>query len=142
MTNTRGSQKNSGLLRRAVWNGAVLAESDDVVRLEGNDYFPADSLRAEHFQKSRAHSLCLWKGIASYYDIVVDGVILPEAAWYYPHPTPLARKIKGRVAFWAGVEVESIPARDPEHHDASNSTPRSTKSEPAPIGSDATRNVS
>jgi uncharacterized protein (DUF427 family) len=111
-----------------VWNGAVLAESDDVVRLEGNDYFPADSLRGEHFRKSRAHSLCPWKGLASYYDVVVDGAVLPEAAWYYPHPTPLARKIKGRVAFWAGVELEAVPARDSERHDASNSTPRSTKS--------------
>ncbi len=109
MTKPTRSHKNpESTRRRAVWNGAVLAESDDIVHLEGNDYFPAESLRTEHFQKSRAHSLCPWKGLASYSDVIVDGAVLPQAAWYYPHPTPLARKIKGRVAFWAGVEVEAV----------------------------------
>jgi uncharacterized protein (DUF427 family) len=93
---------------RATWNGTVLAESDDVVTLEGNHYFPPDSLRDEHFQASRAHSLCPWKGIASYYDVVVDGEVNPQAAWYYPRPIPWARKIKGRVAFWGGVQVETV----------------------------------
>ncbi len=99
------------MMLRATWNGAVLAESDDVVRLEGNHYFPPDSLRHEHFQPSRAHSVCPWKGIASYYDIVVDGAVHPQAAWYYPHPIPWARRIKGRVAFWGGVRVEAVAER-------------------------------
>ncbi len=92
---------------RASWNGVVLAETDDAVYLEGNVYFPEDSLVAEHFRSSRARSLCFWKGIASYSDIVVDDVVVPQAAWYYPHPSPLARKIKGRVAFSPGVTVEA-----------------------------------
>ena len=82
----------------------MIAESADIVRLEGSDYFPAASLRTQYFQRSRAHSLCPWKGIASYYDVVVDGALLREAAWYYAHPTPFARKIRGRVAFWNGVQ--------------------------------------
>ncbi len=96
---------------RATWKGAVLAESDDVVRLEGNAYFPPGSLRSEHFRASRAHSLCPWKGIASYYDIVVDDAVNPQSAWYYRHPIPWARKIKGRVAFWGGVQVEAVDER-------------------------------
>jgi uncharacterized protein (DUF427 family) len=96
---------------RATWNGTVLAESDDTISLEGNDYFPTESLRPEHFRRSRAHSLCPWKGIASYYDIVVDDTVNPQAAWYYPHPIPWARKIKGRVAFWGGVRVETVDER-------------------------------
>jgi uncharacterized protein (DUF427 family) len=96
---------------RATWNGTLLAESDDVVIMEGNHYFPPDSLRDEHFRPSRAHSLCPWKGIASYYDVVVDGEVNPQAAWYYPRPIPWARKIKGRVAFWGGVRVEAVDER-------------------------------
>lgn len=96
---------------RAILNGAVLAESDDVVTLEGNHYFPPDSLRHEFFQPSRARSLCPWKGIASYYDIVVDRAVNRRAAWYYPRPIPWARKIKGRVAFRGDVRVESVEAR-------------------------------
>ncbi|MEX0664495.1 MAG: DUF427 domain-containing protein [Acidimicrobiia bacterium] len=97
------------MLCRAIWNGVVLAESHDTLRLEGNVYFPRDSLRNEYLRASRAHSLCPWKGIASYFDIVVDDVVHPQAAWCYSHPTPLARRIKGRVAFSQGVHVESIP---------------------------------
>lgn len=93
---------------RAVWNDVVLAESDDVVVLEGSVYFPSDSLATEHFVEARGRSLCFWKGLASYYDVVVDGAINPGAAWYYPRPTPLARRIKGRVAFWQGVRVEAV----------------------------------
>ena len=93
---------------RAVWNGIVLAESDATVNVEGNDYFPAESLRMEYFRPARGRSLCPWKGIASYYDVVVDDAVNPGAAWYYPHPTPLARKIKGRVAFWQGIQIESV----------------------------------
>ncbi len=96
---------------RATWKGAVLAESDDVVTLEGNHYFPPSSLRDEHFRPSRGRSLCPWKGIASYYDIVVGDEVNPQAAWYYPRPIPWARRIKGRVAFWGGVRVETVDER-------------------------------
>jgi len=90
----------------ASWNGAVLAESDDTVVVEGNDYFPSDSLNLEHFAESPRHTLCPWKGTASYYDVVVDGEVNPGAAWYYPDPRPAAADIKDRVAFWRGVRVE------------------------------------
>lgn len=91
---------------RAVWKGTVLAESADTVVVEGNHYFPEDSLKREHFEPSSAHSLCFWKGIASYYTVVVDGERNANAAWYYRRPSFLARKVKGRVAFWKGVRVE------------------------------------
>ena len=91
---------------RAVWNGAVLAESDDTVVVEGNHYFPFESINQDYFTKSSAHSLCFWKGIASYYNVEVGGQPNKNAAWYYPHPSPLARRIKNRVAFWHGVSIE------------------------------------
>ncbi|MET4568661.1 DUF427 domain-containing protein [Rhodanobacter soli] len=90
---------------RAMWNDTVLAESDDTVVVEGNHYFPADSLRREHFRDSDHHSVCPWKGTASYYDLVVGDAINPQAAWYYPQPNDAAAQIKDRVAFWHGVEV-------------------------------------
>ena len=90
---------------RAIWKDTVLAESDDTVVVEGNHYFPADALRREHFRKSEHHSSCPWKGIASYYDVVVDDEINPNAAWYYPEPKDAAKQISGCVAFWKGVEV-------------------------------------
>jgi uncharacterized protein (DUF427 family) len=96
---------------RATWKGAVLAESDDVVMLEGNHYFPPESLRSEHFRPGRGRSLCPWKGIASYYDVVVGDEVNPQAAWHYPRPIPWARRIKGRVAFWGGVRVERVAER-------------------------------
>jgi uncharacterized protein (DUF427 family) len=91
---------------RAVWNGAVLAEAPRTIRLEGNHYFPPDSLNREYFTASRTKSVCPWKGLASYYTVVVDGQANPDAAWYYPHPSPLARRIRDHVAFWNGVRVE------------------------------------
>lgn len=91
---------------RATWRGALLAESDDTVVVEGNHYFPVDSLRREHFQPSDHRSVCPWKGAASYYDVVVDGSVNPGAAWFYPDPKPPAESIRGRVAFWRGVRVE------------------------------------
>lgn len=90
---------------RAIWNGVVLAESDDTVVVEGNHYFPPESLRREYLIRSRSRTICPWKGVASYYTVSVDGVVNPDAAWFYPHPTPLARKVKDRVAFWRGVEL-------------------------------------
>ncbi len=91
---------------KAVWNGAVLAESDDTVVVEGNHYFPKDSINEDYFQESPAHTVCPWKGVASYYDVVVDGKVNAAAAWYYPDPSPAAMQIKDRVAFWRGVQVE------------------------------------
>lgn len=90
---------------RATWNDTVLAESNDTVVVEGNHYFPADSLRREYFRDSDHHSICPWKGTASYYDLVVGDAVNPQAAWYYPQPKDAAAQIKGRVAFWHGVEV-------------------------------------
>lgn len=91
---------------KALWNGTVLAESDDTVVVEGNHYFPEESLNKEFFRESSHHSLCPWKGMASYYTVEVEGERNEDAAWYYPRPSPLARKIKGRVAFWNGVRIE------------------------------------
>jgi len=91
---------------RAVWNGAVLAESDDTIVLEGNNYFPRESLRDEYLVPSSHASVCLWKGVASYLTIEVDGQKNKDAAWFYAHPSPPARKTKDRVAFWRGVQIE------------------------------------
>ena len=90
---------------RAVWNGQVIAESDDTVVVEGNHYFPADSVTADALQPSDTTSRCPWKGEASYYNVVVDGEVNADAAWYYPDPKPAAENIRGRVAFWRGVQV-------------------------------------
>ena len=91
---------------KAIWNGAVLAESDDTVVVEGNHYFPPDSISREHFRESETHTVCPWKGKASYYDVVVGGEVNRDAAWYYPQPKDAAKEIKDRVAFWHGVKVE------------------------------------
>ena len=91
---------------KATWKGAVLAESDDTVVVEGNHYFPPDSIKREHFRESETHTVCPWKGTASYYDVVVDGEVNRDAAWYYPRPKDAAKEIKDRVAFWRGVKVE------------------------------------
>lgn len=93
------------MVTQAVWNGAVLAESDDTVVVEGHHYFPANSLRPEFFRRSRLRTLCYWKGLASYYTVTVDGEVNKHAAWFYPHPSPLARRIKNRVAFWYDVAI-------------------------------------
>jgi len=90
---------------KAIWNGAVIAESDDIVKVEGNAYFPADSLKHDLTRDSDLTSVCPWKGTASYLSLVVDGKTNANAAWYYPEPKPAAAEIKGRVAFWKGVEV-------------------------------------
>ena len=90
---------------QAIWNGAVLADSDQTEVVEGNHYFPPDSIRREYFQGSEHHTVCPWKGTASYYDVVVEGNANPQAAWYYPDPKPEAANIKNYVAFWKGVEV-------------------------------------
>jgi uncharacterized protein (DUF427 family) len=93
-------------MARAVWEGAVLAESDDGAVVEGNYYFPAKSLDRQYFEESSQTSICPWKGTASYYDVVVNGKRNTGAAWYYPEPKPAAAEIRGSVAFWRGVTVE------------------------------------
>jgi uncharacterized protein (DUF427 family) len=93
------------MTRRAIWKGVVLAESDDTVVVENNHYFPVEALHREHFRESDHHSVCPWKGIASYYDIVVGDDVNANAAWYYPEPKEAAASIRQRVAFWRGVEV-------------------------------------
>ncbi len=95
----------AGRRMQAVWKGAVLAESDRTIRLEGNHYFPLESVRREYFVESDSKSVCPWKGIASYYSVEVEGQRNDDAAWTYRNPSPLARKIKDHVAFCQGVEV-------------------------------------
>jgi uncharacterized protein (DUF427 family) len=90
---------------KAIWNGAVLAESDKTEVVEGNHYFPPESIRREHFKDNDTHTVCPWKGTASYYDVVVNGQTNKEAAWYYPTPKDAAKNIAGYVAFWKGVQV-------------------------------------
>ncbi len=90
---------------KAVFNQTVIAESDDTIVVEGNHYFPADALREEHFAPSTETSVCRWKGRASYYDVLVGDRRATGAAWYYPETKPKADQIRGRVAFWRGVEV-------------------------------------
>lgn len=90
---------------KAIWNGAVLAECETTQVVEGNHYFPADAIRRVYFEPSETHTVCGWKGTASYYNVVVDGLVNADAAWYYPEPKEEARNLAGCVAFWKGVEV-------------------------------------
>jgi len=92
---------------RATWNGRVLAESDRTEVVEGNHYFPLEDVHREFLQASEHHTTCSWKGVASYYDVVVEGKTNQNAAWYYPDAKDAAKSIEGRVAFWKGVEVTS-----------------------------------
>jgi uncharacterized protein (DUF427 family) len=92
---------------KAIWKGAVIAESGDTVVVEGNHYFPADSVKAGRLKDSAHTSICAWKGTARYRHVVVDNDVNENAAWYYPEPKDAAREIAGRVAFWKGVEVVS-----------------------------------
>jgi uncharacterized protein (DUF427 family) len=90
---------------KASWNGQVIAESDDTVVVEGNHYFPPESVDAAFLRDSDTHTSCPWKGQASYYHLVVDGKENPDAAWHYPETKPAADEIRGRIAFWRGVSV-------------------------------------
>jgi len=90
---------------KAIWKGAVLAESDRTEVVEGNQYFPADAIKREYFKPSETHTVCPWKGTASYYTVEVNGARNPDAAWYYPQTKDAAKNIEGYVAFWKGVEV-------------------------------------
>jgi uncharacterized protein (DUF427 family) len=94
-------------MAKVIWNDTILAESDATVVVEGNHYFPPDSIHWDHLSSSMLHTTCPWKGVASYYDVEVDGQRLGDAAWTYPEPKPAADEIKGHVAFWKGVRVEA-----------------------------------
>ena len=93
-------------MAKAIWEGSVLAESPRTVVVEGNHYFPPDSVHKEYLHPSSETSVCPWKGKASYYDVEVNGKTNPGAAWYYPEPKEAAKEIKDHVAFWRGVKVE------------------------------------
>jgi len=90
---------------KANWNNVDIAESDKTVVVEGNHYFPPEAINKDYFQKSSTHTTCPWKGEASYYDVVVNGQVNKDAAWYYPDPKAAAAEIKNHVAFWRGVKV-------------------------------------
>jgi uncharacterized protein (DUF427 family) len=90
----------------AKWNGVVLADSDRTITIEGNLYFPPDSVKKEYLRETTTHSTCPWKGVATYYDVIVEGKMNKEAAWLYPEPKPAAKEITNYVAFWKGVEVK------------------------------------
>ena len=92
-------------MKKAEWNGVVIAESDDIVMVEGNAYFPESALKKEHFRSAETHTVCSWKGTASYFDVVVGDAVNKDAAWFYPTPKDAAKHVKGRVAFWKGVVV-------------------------------------
>jgi len=89
---------------KAIWNQQLIAESDDTVVVEGNHYFPADSVQREFLQDSATTTVCPWKGTANYYTLMVDGQSNPDAAWYYADPKPAANQVRGRIAFWKGVQ--------------------------------------
>ncbi len=93
---------------KASWNNIVIADAaaQDIVVVEGNKYFPASSVASDKLRPSDTHTVCPWKGTASYYDVVVDGEVNRDAAWYYPEPKDAAKEIAGRIAFWRGVKVE------------------------------------
>ncbi|HPH70571.1 MAG TPA: DUF427 domain-containing protein [Kofleriaceae bacterium] len=90
---------------KAIWNNVVIAQSDDIAEVEGNAYFPASSLDQQYIVASSTHTVCAWKGTASYYSLRVDGQINADAVWYYPEPKPAAAAVANRVAFWRGVKV-------------------------------------
>jgi uncharacterized protein (DUF427 family) len=94
-------------MAKATWNGVVIAASDRTEVVEGNHYFPPTSIDQQYFQPSNTHTTCPWKGVCSYYNVVVNGQVNPDAAWYYPTPKDAAKNITGFVAFWKGVKVEA-----------------------------------
>jgi uncharacterized protein (DUF427 family) len=92
---------------KAIWQDTIIAESDKTIQVEGNQYFPPEAIKKEFFQDSNTHTTCGWKGVASYYNVVVGGETNKDAAWYYPEPKDAAKEIKGYIAFWKGVKVVS-----------------------------------
>ncbi len=99
--------KSATPMPKAVWNGVVLAESDKCEVVEGNQYFPPESIHCEYFKDSSTQTVCSWKGTASYFSLEVNGQVNKDAAWYYPEPKDAAKNIKGHIAFWKGVKVEA-----------------------------------
>jgi uncharacterized protein (DUF427 family) len=97
-------------MKKAIWNGQVIAQSEKTVMIEGNAYFPEDSIIKVHFKASDTHTTCPWKGVASYYNIEVDGQVNKDAAWYYPKTSDMAKSIEGYIAFWKGVTVQEVVA--------------------------------
>lgn len=95
-------------MKQAIWNGVIIAESDNTINIEGNHYFPESSLNKDYITKSSTETSCHWKGIANYYSIDVNGVKNEDAIWYYASPKDAAKVIKNRVAFWKGVEVKEV----------------------------------
>ena len=98
-------EERGDIMPKAVWNGITIAESDDTVVVEGNHYFPREALRKDVIRPSDTHTLCPWKGTASYYSLELDGRVSKDAVWYYPEPKSAAEQIRGRVAFWKDVRV-------------------------------------
>lgn len=94
-------------MAKAIWNGVVIAESEKTLIVEGNHYFPPDTINRDFLKETSTHTTCPWKGLASYYSIVVDGKENKDSAWFYPEPKPAAKEIKDHIAFWRGVTVES-----------------------------------
>lgn len=94
-------------MARAIWNGVVLAESDHTEIVEGNHYFPPESIKREYFRESDTQTFCPWKGQASYYSVEINGQVNRNAAWYYPNPKEAAKNIKDHIAFWGGVRVQA-----------------------------------
>jgi uncharacterized protein (DUF427 family) len=93
-------------MTKAIWNDTVLAESESTIVVEGNHYFPPESVDAKFLRPSATHTQCPWKGTASYHHLEVDGKRNPDAAWFYPEPLPAAKQVKDRIAFWKGVRIE------------------------------------
>ena len=103
---------------KAIWNGQIIADSPHCEIIENNLYFPPEAIRREFFQPSDKHTVCGWKGTASYYSLEVDGRLNADAAWYYAEPKPQAANIRGYVAFWKGVEIEDTPRQVTHESDA------------------------
>ena len=104
--NTLSQTKQDGaIMTKAIWNKAIIAESNKCVEVENNQYFPPDSVNKKYLKKSGNQYQCAWKGVADYYDVVVDKKVNKDAAWCYPNPAPAAKKIKGYFRFWKGVKI-------------------------------------
>jgi thioredoxin len=127
-------QKGACDMVRAHWNGAVIAESDDTVIIDGNHYFPADSVDEQYLVPSDTTTVCSWKGRASYYSVEVDGQLNRDAAWFYPTPSSEATTIEGRVAFWHGVQVDDAGPSAPRRSLLDRLRRRPNGAEQMPVG--------
>ena len=93
-------------MAQAIWNGKIIAESEDIVQVVDAFYFPKDSINMDYLKHSNTRTVCFWKGEALYYDLIVEGKINKDAAWYYPDPSPMAENVRNKIAFWKGVEIK------------------------------------